>query len=382
MVYKSSSLSVFSVAFFHPNDINNYLPTSPQLPTLLYHSQYTMTDPSRTSKPLAILALGGGGLQAISMLMTLDKVLKKVDEKSGVSGSRKSRPCDVFDTIVGIGIGGWLAILLGRFRMDISACLSEWYNILQLIAPQSKTEELRLRLLQHCCFDTHRLITEVDSLTQIYGTGHRLAEPDTTGARIRHVFVAALASDSKCYKVFRTYGIPISAKQPEKLLEGAVDPGSFTISRAFEATATAKHFTKPWKAQTTSSGQTGSSSITGSPNHHDITELALDEMWGIYGTDVPLSVVVKIGPGLPSDAGVRQDDIDNAIKNMLNSVQPGYADFYYCLAPTEAFQDAAQNDFSTSDVASNAIDGYLNEPRVEATIERLAKRIRNPIGNR
>ena len=39
---------------------------------------------------------------------------------------------------------------------------------------------------------------------------------------------------------------------------------------------------------------------------HTITELALVEMWAIYGTDVPLSVVVNIGPGLPNDVNVRQ----------------------------------------------------------------------------
>ena len=43
-----------------------------------------------------------------------------------------------------------------------------------------------------------------------------------------------------------------------------------------------------------------------SPKPHNITGLALDEMWAIYGTDVPMSVVVSIGPGLPNSIDVKQ----------------------------------------------------------------------------
>ena len=42
------------------------------------------------------------------------------------------------------------------------------------------------------------------------------------------------------------------------------------------------------------------------PKPHNITELALDEMWAIYSTDVQFSVVVNIGPGLPNDDDVKQ----------------------------------------------------------------------------
>ena len=42
------------------------------------------------------------------------------------------------------------------------------------------------------------------------------------------------------------------------------------------------------------------------PKPHNITGLTLDEMWGIYGMDVPLSVVVNIGSGLPNAVDVGQ----------------------------------------------------------------------------
>lgn len=261
-------------------------------------------DSTEPTKPLKILTIDGGGLQAISTLLILNKLLETIGKQNGVP-HRKPRPCDVFDTIAGIGAGGWLAILLGRFRMDITSCLSEWYKITQCIAPKSKTEALRLRILQHCYFDTDRLVEQVDVLTQIYDTGDCLFEPDPAGARTRHVFVAALASDAKSYKLFRSYDIPKSAKLPTKLLEGPINPGSFKISRAFGVTGAAKYFTNPWKEHMADSGKIRFSD-TKFPKPHNITELALDEMWGIYGTDVPLSVIVNIGPGLPNDHDVKR----------------------------------------------------------------------------
>ncbi|CAD6565784.1 MAG: hypothetical protein ASARMPREDX12_006770 [Alectoria sarmentosa] len=264
-----------------------------------------MTDPSRPSKPLNILTLDGGGLQAISTLTILNKVLERFVEEHGLLGKRQLRPCDVFDTIAGIGAGGWLAILLGRFRMDIPECLIIWQGMMERIAPKSKAEELRLRLLQHCCYDTERLVEQVHDLTQAFSTGDRLFEPDAEGARTRHVFVAALAADAGSYGLFRSYEIPTSAKLPTKLLGGPENPSSFKITRAFRVTGAAKYFTEPWEEQMASSGKVKFSD-TKFPKPHNITGLALDEMWGIYGTDVPLSIVVNIGPGLPNDVDVKQ----------------------------------------------------------------------------
>lgn len=256
------------------------------------------------TKPLKILTIDGGGLQAISTLLILDELLSAIAKNNGVQ-QRKPRPCDVFDTIAGIGAGGWLALLLGRFHMDITSCLSEWYKITQNIAPRSGAEEMWMRLTQHCYFNPDRLVDQVNRLTRIYGTGDNLFADDNGGIRTRHVFVAALRSDAKEYNLFRTYAIPASAKLPKKLREGPANPEEFKISRAFGVTGAAKYFTPHWKEQMAKSGKI-TFSDTKFPKPHNITELALDEMWGIYGTEVPLSVIVNIGPGIPNTFDVRQ----------------------------------------------------------------------------
>lgn len=267
-------------------------------------ARVTMVPVPVANKPLKILTIDGGGLQAISTLLILDELLSAIAKNNGVQ-QRKPRPCDVFDTIAGIGAGGWLALLLGRFHMDITSCLSEWYKITQNIAPRSGTEEIRMRLLKHCYFNPDRLVEQIDNLTRIYGTGEYLYANNTDGIRTRHVFVAAYRPDAKGYNLFRTYSIPQTAKLPEKLLEGPRNPAEFKISSAFGVTGAAKYFTTHWKEQMATSGKIRFSD-TRFPKPHNITELALDEMWGIYGTEVPLSIIVNIGPGIPNTFDVRQ----------------------------------------------------------------------------
>jgi hypothetical protein len=261
-----------------------------------------MTTPPKPPKPLKILTIDGGGLQAITTLLILDRLLHTIAKNNKVL-NQKPRPCDVFDAIAGIGAGGWLAILLGRFHMDITACLTEWYKITSCISPRSKSEEVRMRLLQHCYFDPDRLMERIGHLTRLYGTTEYLFADNTDGVRTRHVFVAALKSDASDYNLFRTYEIPKSAALPEKLREGPKNPSRFKIARAFGVTGAAKYFTPKWKEQMATSGKMGFSD-TKFPKPHNITELALDEMWGIYGTEVPLSVIVNIGPGIADSRDV------------------------------------------------------------------------------
>lgn len=280
-----------------PWELSNSLP--------LVFSRSESTYLPKPKKPLKILTIDGGGLQAISTLIILDKLLDTIAQNNIGVVTNRPRPCDVFDTIAGIGAGGWLAILLGRFHLDITACLSEWYNITHCIAPRSKGEELRMRVFQHCYFDTDRLIEQVDKLIEVYGTDEFLYYKNNDGPRCSHVFVAALKTNAKShhlgYNLFRTYKCPRNAK----LLDGPENPEKYKISHAFAATGAAKYFTLPWKERKMNGSKTKFSNIK-FPNPHNITELALDEMWALYGKDVPISIVVNIGPGLPDDLDIKQ----------------------------------------------------------------------------
>ncbi|KAG6990922.1 hypothetical protein G7Y79_00060g092260 [Physcia stellaris] len=230
----------------------------------------------KPSQPLRILTLDGGGLQGISTLFILDQLLKTIAPNNG-----EARPCDVFDVIAGIGTGA---------GSPCCSVASTW-----TIAPSS--------MLQHRDFDTERLVAQVDQLAEFYESDMHMFAPFSEDVRCGHVFVSNLTTDSKGselgYTLFRTYDWP----KDVRLLDGP-EPREYKISHAFAATGASKYFTPSWKEPSAKKGKRKFLDAH-FPSPHNITELALDEIWALYGTDVEISVVVSIGPGLPSAADCR-----------------------------------------------------------------------------
>ncbi|KAL8659832.1 MAG: hypothetical protein Q9202_006931 [Teloschistes flavicans] len=387
----------------------------------------------KPDKPLKILTIDGGGLQGISSLFILDNLLKEIARNNHVLGG-KPRPCDVFDVIAGIGPGGWLALLLGRFQMDVSAALAEWYNLIECITPQTKTEELRMRLKHHSYFHTDRLLEQIDQLTNFYETDRHMFFQPPEGTRCKHVFVSALKTNSKGkhlgYNLFRTYEWPNGAN----VLYGP-NPRGYSISHAFGVTGAAKYFTRPWKETSARKVKSKFMDIQ-FPSPHNITELALDEMWGIYGKKVPVSVVVNVGPGIPNASDCKaiarrfswgrkapldsdpQDTLQNLaqnpptptaptrtaiprhktfgsvadvdfeeklkrnereiethIKSKLSFVYEGNPPPYYRLAPVEPAPRTAQNDTCAPAATHKNTKQYLEKPWVEKEVMELGRHL-------
>ena len=161
-----------------------------------------------------------------------------------------------------------------------------------------------MRLMQHSYFDKDRLVEQIDQLTEFYETDKHMFLTPPSGTRCKYVFVSALKTDSKDthlgYNLFRTYDCP----EGSRVLDGPSDPRKYKISHAFGVTGAAKYFTPSWKETSAKNGKSKFLDIQ-FPSPHNITELALDEMWGIYGTDVEISVVVNIGPGIPNASDCR-----------------------------------------------------------------------------
>ena len=203
-----------------------------------------MANLPKPDKPLKILTIDGGGLEASSALISLSKSLDTIARYNGVPDS-KPRPCDVFDVIAGVGSGGWLALFLGRFQMDVEAALTEWYDLIDCIEPGSKFEEFRMRALQHSHFDTDILVKLIDERTEFYQIDKHMYFTPPDGTRCKHVFVSALKTDSKDSQsecnLFRTYDCP----KGSNVLEGLQNPHECKISHAFRATGAAKYFTPP-----------------------------------------------------------------------------------------------------------------------------------------
>ena len=213
------------------------------------------------------------------------------------------------------------------------------------------------------------------------------------------------------YNLFRSYECPKKAK----LLEGPENPSKYKISRAFAVTGAAKYFTPTWKEHMANGGRT-SFSDTKYPKPHNITELALDEMWGLYGKDVPISVIVNIGPGLPNYSDLKQiakrfswglqfeakrnsqtsrtsifgsvvdrpidkklrrleSEIERDIKLKLKTIYPEDTPAYYRLAPEKSPLGTARNDVCAPNVALDATLEFLEDYRVGADMEEVSQRL-------
>lgn len=365
-----------------------------------------MSQLPKPAKLLRILTIDGGGLQAITTLQILDKLLSAVAENNGITDS-KPRPCDIFDVIGGIGSGGWLALLLGRFQMDVPAALAEWHNLVECITPRSTAEGISMRLVHHKYFDTERLLEQIDGLTQFYETDTHMFCVPPEGVRCKQTFVAAPKIDSADkplgYDLLRTYECPAG----HGLLNGPPDPREYKISHAFAATGAIKYFTHPWK-ETSIAGGTLKYMDSRFPSPHRITELALNEVLGLYGNDVRISVVVSIGPGVPCVSDCRdiarrfswgskssttdtrhseqhltikkklrrnRDEIEEDIRRKIRDACQGNTPPYYRLAPDVSAPGTVQNDTSSPKAAVEAAMTYLQIPQTKIEMQEISQHI-------
>ncbi|KZT39524.1 FabD/lysophospholipase-like protein [Sistotremastrum suecicum HHB10207 ss-3] len=76
-------------------------------------------DPQRG---LLLLSLDGGGVRGVSQLVMLKEILQRLDYNTG----SRTKPCDIFDMIGGSGMGGVLALFLGRLGLSIDDALLEY----------------------------------------------------------------------------------------------------------------------------------------------------------------------------------------------------------------------------------------------------------------
>ncbi len=106
--------------------------------------------------------------------------------------------------------------------------------------------------------------------------------------------------DQSKYELFRSYHLPDN--NTKGTLPGP-EPEKCRISQAFAAIGAAKFFLKPCKI--------GKSVFFDEtfPQSHPITSIALDEVFGLYGPDADVSVLLNIGPGIPSEEDCRELDL-------------------------------------------------------------------------
>jgi patatin-like phospholipase/acyl hydrolase len=62
-----------------------------------------------------ILSLDGGGVRGLSSLMILREIMEDIGQRKEVD--KPPKPCEYFDLVGGTGMGGLIAVMLGRLGM-------------------------------------------------------------------------------------------------------------------------------------------------------------------------------------------------------------------------------------------------------------------------
>jgi hypothetical protein len=155
--------------------------------------------------------------------------------------------------------------------------------------------------------DQKRLMNKIDTILKRYELSPMLLDDkerdpeEGVEVRCKHAFAAGALQfpkqDGQKYDIFRAYRI---AKTSGPFYKSGPEPGTCKVSSVCAATGAAKYLLPPYNFGSTTY------SDNGFPNPHNITNLALDEAYHIYGKRPPLSVIVNIGPGIPSDHDIEK----------------------------------------------------------------------------
>jgi len=131
----------------------------------------TNADPASTPHAALILSLDGGGIKGYSSLLILKAIMEAVIEEETrrnqeETGSRQhspeeldglKRPSAYFDYIVGTSTGGLIATMLGRLKLTVDDCISEYETFGEAIFAHPRKAHVQNKLWLCSKFDWRNL---------------------------------------------------------------------------------------------------------------------------------------------------------------------------------------------------------------------------------
>ena len=224
---------------------------------------------------------------------------------TAIGSTQTLPPWQLFDIIGGIGTGGWLAILLGRYRLDLEDCFSVYTRIADAIDPTKDAGSSYQSRGLPAVIDQQELITAVERAIDEHGIGQCMVD--------KYVAADIEASEKQCYAfavgvvkrgssdeqqqycLFRAYQNQGIQDTPD------LNPNELKVSEVCAATAAAKDLMRPYRIRNTVYWDDDF------PNTHNVSALALDEAEKLCEARSPETapaLVLNISPGLPTGRDV------------------------------------------------------------------------------
>ncbi|KAK2468823.1 hypothetical protein H9L39_19585 [Fusarium oxysporum f. sp. albedinis] len=252
-----------------------------------------------------ILSLDGGGIRGLSSLIILRKIMKEIaSEQIGSCGPPELCPCDYFDYITGAGMGGVIAILLGRFKLTVSQCMMEYRKISSCIL---RDDNGRVPL-----FDGTKLLSVAEEIAKEYNA-EKLLQTETETAE---TFVYAVQKDKGPCCIHTS-----------DVRRSVVDPRKTSTSEIFRALTAAEGLFSEYTLEGTDGSRVtfldhpypwGFSNPT-----RKAVVLIRDTLRGVsIGVQPDDLIIVNIGSGQVAEADVGDLAILGHAANLMNFASP------------------------------------------------------------
>ncbi|KAL2887644.1 FabD/lysophospholipase-like protein [Ceratocystis lukuohia] len=336
---------------------------------------------SHTSQPVKVLSLDGCVICGIPTLLILEKIMEDIKVAEGLSEVPK--PCDKFDLIGGINMGGIIALMLGPLRMTVDQCIRAYRELIEVaftpkrrrFFPASPSSAFSAKKLEHAIKKIVREYCTMPSCME-----HRQAGNSTTDF-CQHenqelhddpytkTVVLAMAKSS-----FKTKPTLFTTYSHSPGLSGS------KIWEVARATSAAAPFFKSIKV-----GRDEAEFIDTRYSYNNPCKVLIEEAARKFpGQGM---IVLSIGAGLRDivDIKVKQRPVREALEKMATSskatasrlrIMYGTTGGYYRFNIENSTQDitpSAQNETSTM---LACINNYLTENRDE--VERFIEVMTNP----
>ncbi|KAK5100229.1 hypothetical protein LTR24_001024 [Lithohypha guttulata] len=241
-----------------------------------------------TDGALRVLTLHGDGLQGLSIVSVIDELCSRIAEANGLT--QYCRPSELFDVICGTGIGALIAVLLGRYCLDIGKCKEVYMDLAEFVEErQAARRGLRTGTIEE--EDIHEFM---EILIKEEGWSDVMEIPATVGRKkCQHVFMARsrnqhdgksiiqLGSQAQI-ETLRRRSLPSSTKPARipRVLAASVANGIrdwLPISNGFEARM---------------------------PCVHVVVLTAVDELMASHQSNSSIGFLANIGPQRPESSNL------------------------------------------------------------------------------
>ncbi|KAJ7452606.1 hypothetical protein FB451DRAFT_1374060 [Mycena latifolia] len=329
-----------------------------------------MSNTNAPHKGVRVLSLDGGGAGALSELLILERIMYQV--QATLPSDTAPAPCDYFEVIGGSGVGGIIALMLGRLRMSVSASISA-YEKLRPKSKRGSAEKFKASQLEAAL----RQIFQEETMRDVSPHACKTNYPylDATPS-----FVCAMHEsnlNAGIPELFRSYDTPE---------EPALDCRIWEAARATSATPGL------FKPMEIGRGGVRPKYIGGGVWNNNPTSLVVAEAQKMYPSQ-PVVLVVSVGSGHPDTIQIPRSPSLTAFAKTLKSIATdcerihednarrfrSSPNTYFRLNVQQGLQGFEQQHWGRSGEVSTHTRVYLGTEDVKSKLTSAVNIILNPV---